>query len=463
MTARAALLWGWAVSGAVAQVKLPPAESVTLGNGMRLIMAPRKEIPMVTFRVLVRGGGESDPVDKPGLSDLSGELLQRGTARADAASFAQQLDSLGASLAIATNAQATTVRLEFLAKDTSPALGLLADAVGSPAFTEAEVKKALTEAIDAVKASKDEPREAIQSYSAALMFGPKHPYGRPVDERSLGKISRDDIVGFHQRYYVGRNIIAVAAGDFEPAAMRKQVEAAFGKIPAGEAYQWLESPPPPKHDKARLLLVDKPDSTQTYFSIMMPGIRRGHPDRAGLWLVNTLFGERFTSMLNDALRVNSGLTYGARSAMQLDRLTGAITISSFTKNETTVQALDMALAVLRRLREKGIDPAMLASSKKYVKGTFPIQNLETDGQVAAILGDLELFGLNRGEIDDLFSRLDAVTVEKANALIKAYYTDANLQFCLIGKAAAIQKEVAKYAPAMKVISITGEGFAVPEF
>ena len=450
-------------SCAWAQVKLPKTESVTLGNGIRLIMAPRKEIPMVTVRLLVRGGGESDPVDQAGLSDLTGELLQRGTDKLDAAGFAGRLDSLGASLAIGTDAQATTIRLEFLAKDLTPALELLTSALTRPAFAESEVRKALAESIDAVKASKDDPGEAIRSYSAALMFGPAHPYGRVPDERTLGRINRAGIAAYHKRYFLGANLIAVAAGDFEPAAMRKAMETAFAGMPAGEPYQWVTSVPAPKHDRARLLLVDKPDATQTNFAIMMPGVHRGHPDRAGLWLVNTLFGERFTSMLNDALRVNSGLTYGAGSNIQLNRLPGAITIRTFTKNETTVQAIDMALGVLRRLRERGLDAAMLSSAKKYVKGTFPIQNLETDGQVAAMLGDLELFGLNRGEIDDLFSRIDAVTLEKANALARTYYVDTNLQFCLVGKASEIRGAVAKYAPAMKIISLGEAGYGVPEF
>lgn len=460
---RRLLAFAGMVSCALAQVKLPPTESATLPNGIRLIMAPRKEIPMVTVRVLVRGGGESDPKDKAGLSDLVAELLQRGAGGMDAAAFAEKLDSLGAALDIGTSPQATTVRLDFLAKDTAPALALLASALGKPSFAADEVKKALAESIDAVKSVKDEPREAIRGYTAALMFGPNHPYGRVADEVSMGRITRDDIVGFHQRYYVGRNTIAVIAGDFDPVAMRRQVESALGGLPAGEPYTWVDTIPAPRHDKTRLLLVDKPDSTQTYFTISMPGIRRGDPDRAGLWLINTLFGERFTSMLNEALRVNSGLSYGAGSRIELDRLPGSIMISSYTKNETTVQALDLALDVLRKLREKGVDAAMLTSARKYIKGTFPINALETDSQVAAVLGDLELFGLNRGEIDDLFSRLDAVTPEKANALIRSYYTDRNLQICLIGKAAEIQKGVAKYAPAMKVIPITGDGFAVPAF
>ncbi len=448
---------------AVAQVRLPRTESAVLPNGMQLIMAPRKEIPMVTVRLLVRGGAEADPRDRAGLGDLTGELLQRGAAGLNAAAFAEKLDSLGAALGINTNAQATTIQLDFLSKDAGPALELLAAAVGKPVFAEDEVKKALAESIDAVKSSKDEAGQAMGSYAAALMFGPQHPYGRVVDERSLGRITGADIAAFHRRHYVGRNMIAVVAGDFEPAAMRSRVEAMLGALPEGEAYQWMPVLPPPKHEKARLLLVDKPDATQTYFSIMMPGVERGNPDRAGLWLVNTLFGGRFTSLLNDALRVNSGLTYGANSSIQWNRMPGTIRIGSYTKTETTVQAIDMALQVLRRLREKGIDATILASAKSYVKGTFPTGNLETDSQLAAVLGDLRLFQLGNGEIDDLFSRFDAVTPERATALARRYFVDSNLQFCLVGKAAEIRAAVAKYAPDIKVVSISDPGFAVPDF
>lgn len=445
------------------QVKLPPFETVTLPNGLRLILSSRKEIPMVTVRVLVRGGAEADPAEKAGLGDLTGELLQRGAGNLDAAAFAARLDSLGAELSVDTDAQATTVAMEFLAKDASAALALLTDALARPAFSEAEVKKALAESIDAVKAGKDDPGDALRSYAAAMMFGPTHPYGRAVDELSLGRISRDDIRAFHRRYYAGRNMIAAIVGDFDPAAMKALAAATLGSLPPGEAHTWLARFPAPVHPKPRLLLVDKPDATQTYFAIMLPGVERGHPDRAALTLVNTLFGGRFTSMLNDELRVNSGLTYGAGSRVQWNRLPGAIVISSYTKNETTVEAIDLALAVLARLTAKGIDAPQLASGKAFIKGIYPTENLETDAQLAHILGDLELFGLNRGEVDDLFSRLDSVTPASATAAARRYYAAANLQFCLVGKASEIQNKVAKYAKDYKVIRITDPGFGVPAF
>jgi predicted Zn-dependent peptidase len=94
---------------------------------------------------------------------------------------------------------------------------------------------------------------------------------------------------------------------------------------------------------------------------------------------------------------------------------------------------------------------------------FPRSALETADQLAGVLGDIELYGLNRGEIDDYFSRIDAVTVEKANELARRWLGQESLQFCVLGNAAKIKESVAKHAPAMKVIAVTEPGIKTPEF
>jgi predicted Zn-dependent peptidase len=211
------------------------------------------------------------------------------------------------------------------------------------------------------------------------------------------------------------------------------------------------------------LLIDKPDATQTYFHIGMPGISRSHPDRVALRIVNTLFGGRFTSMLNDELRVNSGLTYGANCQVEENRLTGGIYISTYTRTDATEKAIDLSLGLLTRLREKGIDAEALASAKAYIKGGFPTSRLETANQVANVLAEIELFQLGRGEVDDYFSKIDSVTLEQANAVAKKYYRTQNLQFLLIGAAEKIKSSVAKYAPKMKVHPIKEPGFGPVPF
>jgi predicted Zn-dependent peptidase len=115
---------------------------------------------------------------------------------------------------------------------------------------------------------------------------------------------------------------------------------------------------------------------------------------------------------------------------------------------------------LKRLNEKGITADQLASVKAYVKGTYPTHNLETSEQLANLLGDMEIFGLNKGEVDDLFSRIDAVTLERANAVAKKWYRSDNLTFVVLGNAAKIRESVAKYAPQVTEISVKAPGYGL---
>jgi len=445
---------------AQAQVKLPAFQRQVLANGVVVDLLPRRDVPLVTLRVLVKGGRESDPAEMAGLAWVTAELIRRGTAARTADQFSEELDALGATFSTGVDAQSTIITSEFLSKDTDRALDLVADAVLRPAFPEAEVKKVLAQRIDAARATKDSPTAAASLYFRGFLFGAGHPYGRsPMgDELSLARMERKHIVDCHARMFAGWNLIAIAAGDLEPAEMAAKLAKAFGPAPAGKPFAWREDRPPARPGSPRLLLVDKPDATQTYFHIGHSGIRRTHPDRIAVWLVNTLFGGRFTSMLNDELRVNSGLTYGAGSRFDQDRLTGAFAISSYTRTDATAQAVDLALDVLKRLREQGITAEQLASAKAYLKGTFPADRLETADQLAAVLGEMEIFGLSRGEIDDLFARIDAVTPEQANAAAKKYFGSENLTFLLLGNAANIRETAKKYASQIVEVPITKPGF-----
>jgi len=444
---------------AAAQVRLPSSTKQTASNGAVIIMAQKSDVPLMNLQLVFRGGSESDPAGMAGLSSVTAELIRRGTASRTADQIAAQFDFLGANLNTSSDQQSIRIAVDFMSKDLDRVLEILTDVVAHPAFPESEVKKVLSQRIDAAKASKDNPGGAINSYFRPFFFPAAHPYHPVPDEISLAKIGRDQIAAFYKAAFTGRNLILVATGDFKPETTAPKIAALAGALPAGEAYDWKKSPSAIQFNGTRLVLIDKPDATQTYFLIGQPGVDHNNPDRVPLQIVNTLFGGRFTSMLNDELRVSSGLTYGARSYFERDRLPGALVISTYTKTDSTVQAIDMALDVLKRLTAKGLNAEQLASAKAYIKGGFPTERLETAGQVAATLAELELFGLSKGEIDDLFARIDAVSLEQANAIAKKYYRGENLQFVLIGNASKIQDAVKKYAPSStKVVSIKQPGF-----
>jgi zinc protease len=463
MTARLSLALILACDCLPGQVKLPPYARQVLPNGVVVDLMSRPGVPLVGIRILVKGGAESEPADRAGLAGVTAQLLRKGTSKRTADQFSEELDSLGGTFQTEQGfgsqiSSVTPVSGEFLKKDFDRGLDLMADAVLRPAFPEAEVSKLLSQRVDGAKSLKDNPQGAISAYFQAFFFGSGHPYGRPPDEITLARISRQDIVDYHQRMYCGRNMIVIVTGDFDPAVAAPKIAETFGGVAPGKAYEWAR--PAPFRGGSDLLLIDKPDATQTYFYIGQPGIDRKNPDRVTLLLVNTLFGGRFTSMLNEELRVNSGLTYGANCQVQEPRLAGGIVITTFTKTETTAKAIDMALEILRRLGEKGITAEQLASAKAYFKGTYPPARLQTADQLAAILGELEIYGLGRDEVDDLFSRIDAVSLEQANAAARKYYKSENLTFVLLGNAAKIREPAAKYAPKVVEVSITKPGIAL---
>lgn len=442
-----------------AQVKLPPYARQMLPNGIVLDVIPRRDVPLVTIRVLVRGGIESDPAELSGLASATAEALRRGTATRSAEQFSRSLDELGASFETGADYQSTHVAIELLSKDFSKGLDLLADAIARPTFPAAEVQKLIAQRVDAAKALKDNPGASANDYYRNLFFGVQHPYGRPPDEKTLAAITRDAIVDTHRKMYAGRNMILVVAGDVDPETATSAVTKIFGELPAGSAYQWKKTQLS-RPEKPVVGIVNKPDATETQFRIGMPGLDRTHPDRVPLWVVNTLFGGRFTSVLNDALRVDSGLTYGAGSSVDQNHLPGRITISSFTATATTAKAIDLALEVMQKVAQKGITAEQLASAKAYLKGTYPADRLETPDQLAEVVGEIELFDLNRGEVDDLFSRIDAVTVEKANQVAQRYLKPESLTFLLLGDAAKFEADVAKYSDKPIKVSITEPGVRI---
>lgn len=447
-----------------AQVRLPEFAREQLPNGAVLLLMPRHDVPLVSVRAVFRGGAESEPPGMNGIAAVTAEMMRRGAGKRNAAQIDLDLDFLGAELSAGANRQSAFFSLEFLSKTATEAMAILGDILAAPTFPEDEVRKVLAQAADRVRAAKDNPGMAVGRYFNGFFYPAGHPYrySGAADELSVSRLNRQEILKYYRRMAAGKNLVLIAVGDFDPASFAALARRIASSLPPGEAFQAAQAGQL-RFERSRLLLVDKPDATQTYFRIGMPGIHRRHPDRIPLLVANTLFGGRFTSLLNDALRVNAGLTYGANSILELDRLAGAIAINSYTPTATTVKAIDLALEVLRGFVRNGITGEQLESARAYIKGNFPTERLETSDQLCSVLAELELFGLDRSDIDTFFQQLDSLSADKVNAAIRRHFTENNLQYCLVGNASSIEKDVAKFASAMKVISLKSEGFVPPDF
>jgi len=438
-------------------LRLPPHEKVVLKNGLTILLMEKRGVPLVSLSAIVKSGSVADPAGQEGLASITAGLLRKGTKKRTAQKFADDLDFIGATFGAGAESDYTGISAEFLTKDLDRGLDLYADALLHPTFPQDEVDKLLAQSLDGVKGAKDDPNSVLGLYFNGYLFT-GHPYGRPEggDELSLKRIQREGIVKFYEANYAPGNAILAVAGEFQAAEMRKKLEEVFGGWASKNA-PGVNLGAPAAAKANRLLLIDKPDATQTYFAIGSTGVARNDPDRVAIRVVNTIFGGRFTSELNEALRVKSGYSYGADSAFDTRKLPGSFGIYSFTKNETTTPAIDLALEVLRKLHKDGITAEQLASAKSYIKGQFP-PSIETSGQLAQRIAANEFYGLDDSEVNQLEARIDAVTLESARAVIQKHFPAENLVFVLIGKSAAIEEAVKKYAVKMDERKISEPGF-----
>jgi zinc protease len=445
-------------------VKLPAFERLTLANGTQVALLERHDTPLVSITAVIRGGAVGDAPGKEGTASLLADLLQKGAGERDAAQFAEAVESVGAQLTAATGRENIVAGGSFLSKDSALVLGLFADMLMRPRLDPAEFEKARELTIQGIAAAKDgDPSGLLADYGNAWLLG-SHAYARPADgdSKSLVSIGLDDIKRYYAEQVGGDRLILAVVGDFNGTDMHQRLEAAFGGWrKAGAAAPAIDAPV--RQQGRRVLLVDKPGATQTYFWLANVGASRTDAARTAQSVVNTLFGGRFTSMLNTELRVKSGLTYGASSSFTRLRQPGAFAISSYTETDKTAAALDLAFATLDRLHKDGLDATSLDSAKSYILGQFPTA-LETNGQLAGKLADLMLYDLGPDDVDGFASRVAAVDATVARATIdRSFPKSTDLAIVLIGDAAKIRDVARHYGPLteMKLSDPTFSPVAAP--
>ena len=195
-----------------------PIERVELPNGIRLLVAERRSLPVVAVEVLVDAGSRYEPADKVGLANLTADLLTRGAGGRTGPEIDEAIDFVGAGLSSGASGDSASVSLRVLRKDLDLGLDLVADVLLRPTFPDAELARKRTEILGAIQKKKDEPGAVAGEAFAEIVFGP-HPYGRPVigKEATVPGITRADIQGFHARWYRPEGTIVTVAGDLSMA------------------------------------------------------------------------------------------------------------------------------------------------------------------------------------------------------------------------------------------------------
>ncbi|GAB3180654.1 M16 family metallopeptidase [Telluribacter humicola] len=423
--------------------KVPKYEKFKLKNGLTVYLMEQHEVPLINVSVVFDAGSIHDGA-KYGLASLTADALTFGTQKYTKEQIEEMTDYVGANLYSSAGKESATVGMSFAVKDQEKMLDVLQQVLMHPVFNETEFAKHKERTLLELTQQKESPRSVIGNYFNKFVFD-EYPYATPNggNRSTVEEINVAEIKNFYRDHYTTDHAAIAVVGDFNTADMKKKITSLFGGWKTAESKMIKRSAPDLSFDKSRVLLVNKEDARETTFMIGGKGVAYSNPDYVPILVVNTILGGRFTSWLNDALRVNSGLTYGAGSRFNRLKHGGTFYISTFTKNSTTVPAIDMALGVLDSLHRTGLNEEILASAKAYVKGDFPPE-YESAGALARLLTDMFIYGFDESYINTFQSKVDGLTVAQANDIIRKYFPKEDLQFVLIGKADEIRDQVKKY-------------------
>ena len=363
-------------------LKLPAPEKIVLANGITVYFLKTTEVPIVSFRMRIRGAGSAnEPAALEGIAGLAAELLSKGTAAMNADAIAEALDFMGASLYVWAAAEYTEMAAESLSEHFPKLMEITAACLTAPIFADEEFQKERAKRIDGIKAVKDDPGAAVPLYFQKAYFG-THPMGRLSQgtETSLGKMTSQDVKAYAKEYFRPERTVVAVVGDIEKKKLVGLLEGTLGKWRAGSSKQpSLEIPDLPRPQGPKLVLVDKPDATQAYFVLGSPGYAMGDPITSDASVVNTLFGGRFTSWLVTELRIKRGLTYGAHSSFESWAAGGLFSATSYTQNSKIGEMLDITFDLFKKAAGTGFEAEEVESARNYILGQFP-PTLETNGE-----------------------------------------------------------------------------------
>ena len=417
----------------------PDYKTETLPNGLKVFIIEDDRKPTVTFRLVIRSGSIFDG-GKNGTADFVADLLNRGTEKRDAATFALETDSIGVGIESEAGPDSISVSAAGLTKYTGRILDLFSDAVFNASFPAEQFAKLQRQALSALEEEKQQPAKLAGKLTGKVLYG-DHPYGAYLTPAAVQAITRDDLVAFHKEHFCPNNATLAIVGDVKAADILAEVKRVFGDWKKGDP-RMMKMAAPPAMRGVTIHLLDRPGSVQSNIVIVQPGPARANPDTPELNVLNATIGGGFSGRLFQNLREKHGWTYGAYSAFSMNKFGGGFQASAETRNEVTAPAIVETLKEISRLSDEPVPDAELTLQRQYNVGNY-LLSLESSARTAQRVQDIDLYGLPADFYKTYARRMSETTPEKVQALAKKYLSTTDLAIVVVGEAKDVQPALEK--------------------
>lgn len=409
----------------------PLAERELLADNMVLLHAERKTLPIVTVVIAVKAGSIAEPSDKAGLAYLTAALLNEGTKKRTSRAISEAIEFVGGSLSASAGPDYTTISLSVLKKDIDLGFDLLSDILMNPAFNEEEIKRKKRITRNWLIQQSEEPGIVASIAFSKAVFG-GHPYARQVQGtlESLDLITRQDIIDFHNTFFVPNNTIMSVAGDIS----RNELNALLNRHLGNWKQKTIPSASLPgiSARKGSTVIKINKDLTQANIILGHLGISRDNPDYYAVSVMNYILGGGgFASRLMDNIRDNKGLAYDVHSFFSANKFSGSFQAGLQTKNESANAAIDEVLREIERIRTEPVSDKELQDAKSYLTGSFPLR-IDSNSKIAGFVLAVEFNSLGLDYVDKYPSLINAVTQEDIERVAKKYLDTNNYVLVVVG-------------------------------
>lgn len=418
------------VAGPAVSANLPKTAEKTLPNGLRVIVASKRDLPIVSADLRIMAGNAAEAVGRAGTADMVANVLTKGTRTRSATDIARQIESLGASLSADADADGSAVSLVSLSSRIQDGLAIAADVARNPAFAQEELERQRQQVLDGLSVSLKQPGPLARLSMSRLLFG-DGPYGRVASPKSIGDIKRDDVVAFHTNHWRPDNAILVMSGDVSPEQGFDLAQKYFGDwAKPGTA---LPARPDASQGAGahRVVVVDLPKSGQAAVAFGTHGVARTDDSFFPLLVANTVLGGGYSARLNQEIRIKRGLSYGASSGFAQRQAPAPIVAIAQTKNTTAVEVVDLMEAELTRLGSTDIAQDELTARSASLIGGFG-RSVETASGLSAQLSQLASFNLPLSKLQSYVTDVAAVTPAQVKSIAAKIYDPKSASIVIAG-------------------------------
>lgn len=414
----------------------------TTAGGAVVLVEESHVIPLVDVAFILRSGSLADPPGKEGLARLSARIVRMGNASLRGHAVDTAIEGMGASLAIDVGHGSIRIHGSVIRRSLPALLDLFGRVLFRADPRPSDLGEVKREAIAEIHSRRDDDRWLAARAFRSHLFG-AHPYARsPLGtESSLRRISLDDVRGFLARHLTAPALIVGLAGDVRAREVRPLVERATAPLSRRRAPH-VAVPEPVQPPGRRVLLVDKPERTQTQLLIGRLGTHLRDRAFRPLFVANAAFGGMFTARLIRAVRTERGYSYTAQARLGADEATEAWSMYAHPSSSDVAACAALEIELQERLVADGLTRAELALAKGYLTKSHAF-DLDTPQKRLEPRLEAELHRLPRSFWADWVPRVRAVTLDDANRAIRARLSPDDLSIVALATAADVRDGLRK--------------------